>query len=328
MIDIAINKSYKTLCKKSELSRYRQVNFSDSKDVLNQCSQYIDYKDYCIMGYEEKDYENKLQNVLNKSNINLKSTLYFDKGSSFPRLKLDGTDFKRCIKIDKADCIVIPKIKATFLKFPGNYKYKIEQNNIIYLLTENLKDDYPCLANLLEPYEGTSGYYYANTKKEAETIYNVLANYNKPLIYEKELDSIISKDLEKLDQESVESVYDMLRSKDASSVELGCKLLSSFDVNECNLTTSILLFLTQDSWIVNKGSKSVLFKNMLNSINYPDYGYRIVDYVFKEHAAVSDKDRTLAKNLIKPWIIQTIEQIAQFNIEKCPFKVNIEVEVE
>lgn len=328
MIDIATNKSYKTLYKRSELSKYRQVNFNDSKDVLNQCSKNIDYKDYCIMGYEEKDYENKLQNVLNKSNINLKSTLYFDKGSSFPRLKLDGTDFKRCIKIDKADCIVIPKVKTIFVKFPVNYKYKIEQNNIVYLLTENLKDDYPCLANLLESYEGTSGYYYSNIKKDAETIYNILANYNKPLIFEKELDSIISKDLEKLDQESIESIYDMLRSKDASSVELGCKLLSSFDVNECNLTTSILLFLTQDSWIINKGSKSVLFKNMLNTINYPDYGYRIVDYVFKEHAAVSDKDRTLAKNLIKPWIIQTIEQIAQFNIEKCPFKVNIEVEVE
>lgn len=328
MIDIATDKSYKTLYKKSVLSKYRQIDFNNLSDVLNQCSQSIDYKDYCIMGYEADDYKNKLQNVVDKANVNLKSTLYFDKGSSFPRLKLDGTDFKRCIKIDKADCIVIPKINASFAKFPGNYKYKIEQNNTVYLLTENLKDDYPCLANLLEPFDGTFGYYYANTKKEIETIYNILANYNKPLIYETELDSIISKDLEKLDQESIESVYDMLRSKDASSVELGCKLLSSFDVNECNLTTSILLFLTQDSWIINKGSKSVLFKNMLNSINYPDYGYRIIDYVFKDHAAISDKDRTLAKNLVKPWIIQTIEQVAQFNIEKCPFKINIEVEVE
>lgn len=328
MIDIATNKSYKTLYKRSELSRYRQVNFNDPNDVLNQCSQALDYKDYCIMGYEEDDYKNKLQNPIDKSNINLKSTLYFDKGSSFPRLKLDGTDFKRCIKIDRADYIVIPRITTTFVKFPANYKYQIEQNNKVYLLTEDLKDSYPCLADILEPFESTSGYYYTNTKKEAETIYNILANYNKPIIFEKELDSIISKDLEKLDKDSIESIYDMLRSKDASSVELGCKVLSSFDVNECNLTTSILLFLTQDSWITNKGAKSVLFKNMLNSINYPDYGYRIVDYVFKEHSAVSEKDRTLAKNLIKPWIIQTIEQVVQFNIEKCPFKINIEVEVE
>lgn len=328
MIDILTNKSYKTLLRKSELGKYRQVDFSSSRDVLNQCSYNIDYKDYCIMGYEEKDYDNKLQNSIDKTNVNLKSTLYFDKGSSFPRLKLDGTDFKRCIKLDKADYIVIPKIITTFVKFPEDYKYKIELNNIVYLLTESLKNDYPCLVSLLEPYEGTSGYYYANVKRDAETIYNILSNYNKPLIYEKELDSIISKDLEKLDQESIESIYDMLKSRDASSIELGCKLLSSFDVNECNLTTSLLLFLTQDNWIINKGAKSVLFKNMLNSINYPDYGYRVVDYVFKEHSAVSDKDRTLAKNLIKPWITKTIEQIAQFNIEKCPFKVNIEVEVE
>lgn len=327
MIDIITNKSYVVIRSRSQLSKYMSVDFNDSSQVLNQCSTYLDYKDYCIMGFGPDDYKNKLKNVVDKNAVNLQSTLYFDKGSTFPRLKLDGTDFKRCIKIDKADYIVIPQLQVNYAKFTQNYKYKIEKGNTVYLLTEQNKNEYPCLINFIEPFEGV-GYYCTITKKDAETIYNILANYNKPFIYEKDLNGIISKDLEKLDQENIDAIYDMLRSSDPASIELGCKLLSSFDVNECNLTTSILLFLTQDSWISNKGAKSVLFKNMLNSITYPDYGYRIIDYVFREHGAVSEKDRTLAKNLIRPWIIQTIEQIAKFNIEKCPFKVNIKVEVE
>lgn len=327
MIDIITNKEYRVLYNKSQIPRYKQVNFNDVTDILTKGSTYLDYNDYGIMDYQSDNYKNKLKNIVDKANINLKSTLYFDKGSSFPRLKLDGTDFKRCIKIDKADYIVIPKIDASFITFGGKYKYKIERNNVIYLLTELNKNEYSCLINLIEPWNYT-GYYSTNNKKDAQTIYNILFEYNKQLIYEKELDSIISKDLEKLDRENIESIYDMLKSTDDSSIELGCKLLSSFDVNETNLTTSILLFLTQDHWIQNKGSNSVLFKNMLNSINYPEYGYRIIDYVFKEHGAVSEKDRTLAKGLIKPWIIQTIEQVANFSIEKCPFKINIEVEVE
>lgn len=327
MIDIITNKSYKVIYSRSQLSKYTSVDFNDLNQVLGQCSTYLDYKDYCIMGFEPDDYKNKLKNVVDKNTVNLQSTLYFDKGSSFPRLKLDGTDFKRCIKIDKADYIVIPQLQVNYAKFTQNYKYQIEISNSVYLLTEQNKNEYPCFTNSVVPFEGT-GYYYSNTKKEIQTVYSILVEYNKPLFYEKDLDSIISKDLEKLDQENIDAIYDMLKSSDPASIELGCKLLSSFDVNECNLTTSILLFLTQDSWISNKGAKSVLFKNMLNSITYPDYGYRIIDYVFKEHGAVSEKDRTLAKNLIRPWIIQTIEQVTKFNIEKCPFKVNIKVEVE
>lgn len=328
MIDTATNKTYKHITHKVNIPRYRQIDTNDSQQVLNCCSYNLDYKDYCILGYTKEDWDNKIKNVIDKSNINLKSTLYFDKGSTFPRLKLDGTDFKRCIKLNKADYIVIPNIKVNFITFSDKYKYKIEKNNIVYLLTEIAKQDYPCLANLIEPFDDISGYFYTDTKKEAQTIYSILAEYNRPFIYEKELDAIISKDLEKLDEDNVESIYDMLNSTDNSSIELGCKLLSSFDVNEANLTTSILLFLTQDHWIQNKGANSVLFKNMLNSINYPEYGYRVIDCVFKEHSAVSDKDRELAKWLVRPWIIKTIEQVTNFHIDKCPFKINIEVEVE
>ena len=34
-------------------------------------------------------------------------TLYFSKSSEFPRFKLQGSEYKRCIKLDKADCVVV-----------------------------------------------------------------------------------------------------------------------------------------------------------------------------------------------------------------------------
>ena len=37
------------------------------------------------------------------------ATLFFDKSATFPRYKLEGSGYKRCIKVDKADFIVVGK---------------------------------------------------------------------------------------------------------------------------------------------------------------------------------------------------------------------------
>lgn len=37
------------------------------------------------------------------------ATLYFDKSATFPRYKLEGSGFKRCIKKEKADFIIVGK---------------------------------------------------------------------------------------------------------------------------------------------------------------------------------------------------------------------------
>ena len=84
---------------------------------------YRDYNGQRVQEYEER--ENAWLGDVNKDDIveltnqerkldkkyfgtiEAPATLYFDKSATFPRYKLEGTEFKRCIKKDKADAIIV-----------------------------------------------------------------------------------------------------------------------------------------------------------------------------------------------------------------------------
>ena len=331
MINIEDGKYLKGLVKPT----YRQVTFDNSDSlstIVNKFETNLTvYSEYpYIKNTTLKSIKAKLQNVVDKQEINLSATLYFDKGCTFPRFKLQGTDFKRCVKPSKADYIVIPRDPfkdCTDFSANPKFRYKFEYDNCEYLVPTEFYNFYTNLQELCVPID-FQDLVYCTTKSVAQTLYNIEFVYNKPFIYEDDLELLISKDLEKLDEESLMSIYDMLKSSDESSIELGCKLLSSFDVFEVPLATSMLLFLTQNNWIKNKGANSTTFKSSLQTLNYPAYGYRYIDLVFKEHAIKNEKDRQLAKKLIEPWIRQKIENACNFNIDNCPFKIEIEIEIE
>ena len=307
------------------------TNCSIEELLNNHGRQFTYQQNYGIYGHTHQEVLDKIKEnlITDTSKINLSATLYFDKSSTFPRFKLQETDFTRCVKLDKADYIVIPKLS----KYIRNNEvitgqaYKFDYKDIEVYCNSTIYHKYECLHDIAESVPHTK-FLATSTKAEALFLLNLLTAYNKPLIYDTDLEQLISKDLEKLDEENLSSLYDMLHSSDESSVELGCKLLATFDVHEVSLTTSMLLFLTQDHWIPNKGSNATSFKSMLKTLGYPDYGYRYIDYVFQEHAIQSDKDKQLAKTLVEPWIREQIEQVTDMKIENCPFKIEIEIEIE
>lgn len=278
-----------------------------------------------------KDIPNKINNnLIKKENVNQSSTLYFDKACTFPRYKLEGTNFRRCIKVDKADYIVIPKSYNKIWNFnTSNFIYEIEDDKRIYLFDQNAYDIIPDKSKFdIKKFEQTN-YLYTDTQTLGFFAYNVLNVYNKPFIFEEDLDRLISEThLEKLDADTVNSIYEMMSSKDADSVELGCKLLTSFNVFDKTLTTSLLLFLTQDNWYHNKGSKSVTFKSMLQSLHYPDRGYSWIELVFKLHQISNAEDRELSKLLIEPWLRKEMMRVIGNLLNSCPYKVNFNITIE
>lgn len=285
--------------------------------------------EYITKGTLQKVSDNVNQNLIKKEDVNLSSTLYFDKSCTFPRYKLEGTNFKRCIKIDKADYIIIPKNFKYWNFNTSNYKYKIEEEKRIYLFGQDAYDIIPDKSEFnIEPFEQTD-YIYADTRDIGYLVHNILNVYNKPFILEEDLDRLISEThLEKLDADTVNSIYEMMSSKDADSVELGCKLLSSFNIFDKSLTTSLLLFLTQDNWFCNKGSKSVAFKSMLQSLHYPDHGYRFIELVFQSHQMSNAEDRELSKLLIEPWLRKEMTFVIRTSLDSCPYKINFNITVE
>lgn len=285
--------------------------------------------EYITKGTLQKVSDNVNQNLIKKEDVNLSSTLYFDKSCTFPRYKLEGTNFKRCIKIDKADYIIIPKNFKYWNFNTSNYKYKIEEEKRIYLFGQDAYDLIPDKSEFnIELFEQTD-YVYADTRDIGYLVHNILNVYNKPFILEEDLDRLISEThLEKLDTDTINSIYEMMSSKDADSVELGCKLLSSFNVFDKSLTTSLLLFLTQDNWFCNKGSKSVAFKSMLRSLHYPDHGYRFIELVFQSHQISNAEDRELSKLLIEPWLRKEMTFVIGTSLDSCPYKINFNITVE
>lgn len=285
--------------------------------------------EYITKGTLQKVSDNINQNLIKKEDVNLSSTLYFDKSCTFPRYKLEGTNFKRCIKIDKADYIIIPKNFKYWNFNTSNYKYKIEEEKRIYLFGQDAYDLIPDKSEFnIELFEQTD-YVYADTRDIGYLVHNILNVYNKPFILEEDLDRLISEThLEKLDADTINSIYEMMSSKDADSVELGCKLLSSFNVFDKSLTTSLLLFLTQDNWFCNKGSKSVAFKSMLQSLHYADHGYRFIELVFQSHQISNAEDRELSKLLIEPWLRKEMIRVIGTSLDSCPYKINFNITVE
>lgn len=332
MLNIETSKRIYYLRDNTNTWRNSSPSNCNTEELFDNHGQQFSYRqNYGIYGHNKQEVLDKIKEnlITDISKINLSATLYFDKSSTFPRFKLQETDFTRCVKLDKADYIVIPKLSKDIKdnEVISGQAYKFNYQDTEVYCESTMYHKYKCLHEIAESVPHTK-FLATDTKAEALFLLNLLTIYNKPLIYDTDLEQLISKDLEKLDEENLSSLYDMLHSSDESSVELGCKLLATFDVHEVSLATSMLLFLTQDHWIPNKGSNSTSFKSMLKTLNYPDYGYRYIDYVFRDHAIQSDKDRQLAKKLIEPWIRTQIEQVTNMKIENCPFKIEIDIEIE
>lgn len=284
---------------------------------------------YITKGTHQEISDKVSQNLITKEDINLSSTLYFDKSCTFPRYKLEGTNFKRCIKIDKADYIIIPKNFYYWNFNISKYKYKIETIRNIYLFNQDAYDLIPDKSEVNIEFLEQTDYIYTDTKDIGYLIYNILNVYNKPFIFEEDLDRLISEThLDKLDADTVNSIYEMMSSKDADSIELGCKLLSSFNVFDKSLTTSLLLFLTQDNWFYNKGSKSVAFKSMLQSLHYADRGYYRIELLFKNHQISNTEDKELSKLLIEPWLRKEMMRVIGNSLDSCPYKINFNITIE
>lgn len=291
------------------------------------------YSPHYICKGDVSSLTNKINNnIIKKEDINQSATLYFDKACTFPRYKLQDTNFKRCVKLDKADYIVIPKLPDTFAySFKELWTREFECNGLVYRCNDSIDQ----LLNYVDrekynPYIiNNDNYVYADNKKIGEFIYNVLNNYSKPFIKEDDLDKLISKNnLEKLDYDSLMSLYEMLNSTDQDSIELGCKLLTTFDIFDKRLSVSFVLFITQDRWINNKGSKSSTFKTSLKSLNYPHNGYYHIEQMFNNQNMTSEEDKEIAKKFVDPWLRKEIDRTIGDVLKRCPYKINLNITVE
>lgn len=203
------------------------------------------------------------------------STLYFDKSSEFPRMKLQNTKFKRCVKLDKADYIVVSKDigcsdytrKGSLFEWRG--KYILVEDYAKSELSRYGNPDQVVLKAFPDSkkvYDGTITDY---TLKGQYPILYTTGEYTKPFIYDDDLNKIVDKSFDGITDEDLITVAGMLKSPDNDTVNLGLQMLAGFNVSSCpGLVTFILQ--SYPRWTQCYKS-TVLTDNLLNTLKINRY---------------------------------------------------------
>lgn len=263
------------------------------------------------------------------------ATLYFDKSATFPRYKLEGSGFKRCIKKEKADFIIVGKTDVK-----GYYRswfYVYEDSNYMYVAyyaTDDANNQKAFreagLANMKLVWNGHCNIYGPDAQILLET------NPTKPLIYDTDLDAYINKSLPTITESDVKQILTMLGSNDNSIVDLGLKTLASYDTTSRPMTTKAIL-LINNGWTRANGSTSVAVETMLTSLGLTrthcaNYNLKSrLSYINQTNTPYTDEDKILARSIMRNCIVELLEkELAPFRrtfeSENINFKITLNVE--
>ena len=263
------------------------------------------------------------------------ATLYFDKSATFPRYKLEGSGFKRCIKKEKADFIIVGKTDAK-----GYYRswfYVYEDPNYMYVAyyaTDDAANQKAFreagLTNMKLVWNGHCNIYGPYSQILLET------NPTKPLIYDTDLDAYINKTLPTITESDVKQILTMLTSNDNSIVDLGLKTLASYDTTSRPMTTKAIL-LINNGWTRANGSTSVAVETMLTSLGLTrahcsNYNLKSrLNWINQTNTPYTDEDKVLARSIMRDCIVELLEkELAPFRrtfeSENMNFKITLNVE--
>ena len=263
------------------------------------------------------------------------ATLYFDKSATFPRYKLEGSGFKRCIKKEKADFIIVGKTDAKthyrswfYVYEDPNYMY------VAYYATDDATNQKAFrevgLTNMKLVWTGQCNIYGPDSQILLET------NPTKPLIYDTDLDAYINKTLPAITESDVKQILTMLTSNDNSIVDLGLKTLASYDTTSRPMTTKAIL-LINNGWTRANGSTSVAVETMLTSLGLTrahcsNYNLKSrLNWINQTNTPYADEDKVLARSIMRDCIVELLEkELAPFRrtfeSENMNFKITLNVE--
>ena len=270
--------------------------------------------------------------------------IYFHPKSKFPRFKLMGTDYKRTIKPDKCDCIVVPEVPERWIYiYPKMRIYKDKRSNDLFGISKGIYDarfsDEKHFLECIKLWNNDDLEFVQTTniaevnKENSFAIDVLLGKYTKPIITDTMLDLEISKSLPIISESDIDSIDSMLGSTDQSVVEMGLKLLTGFNVFE---TPTIIKTLLYKHWNVatsNKALNSVAVRKMLNSVDadrkyigqFPNWAYALAEPGDK----FSDYEIAQVGRLLKPLFKEYVEKNSfRLREPNAPFIPNVKVIIE
>lgn len=317
------NKPILTLCYKP--------NIADKSCLLKVWNKFPVYIDLYGILSSQSSINTKINSINNSLSSPCK--LYFGKTSKFPRFKLQDTSFKRCIKPEKADTVVVGciEVSRTFdltLYQDEEYIYAIDSNNLnrawgttkdnINAFIKNpaqyIRDNnlfYGAEFKFL--YEGPVCAFTFNTYTD---VMNIMNNVYTNIINDETLDKEINQGFESITEEDLNSILDMLDSSDLSTVDIGLKMLCGYNVNELPLTINFILSM-RPSLSSTSAWKSVGVKQVLSSIKFTSGSSSVTNYWFNETEFnnTTQLDRELFKKYYVKEVKKSINDTLSYSIK-------------
>lgn len=265
---------------------------------------------FTIRYYNENEF-----NKLFKDKLDLKiekgAKLYFTSDSKFSREKISNSEYKKCIKIEKADYIIIPnKIETfhnniNFIKlYNGNCAFSGLTINGDYFDFERFKTLYPTVLGDKSLQSIGEGLLSLQNENLEEQIRYGIEN-NIPIITDRDLDKIFQSKLSQLTSDELVNIYDMLISSDSSTIQLGIKLLNSYNlIGYENAITILFESLPKNCYNVVKNLAA--FKCIKSTINY----FNLFSNRFPQYKLIdcSENEKQLIKPIVKRLLIKNIEE--------------------
>lgn len=219
-------------------------------------------------------------------------TLFFDKACTIPRIKCEGT-WKRSIRVAKADTVVIPN------SIPSIYSYDVVlfvnttyntisilrglDSSVVKPVIGQPFDEWHELAKGRVSQESLTypanqeavrriassvcvfiGKLFAYRKKD-QWLFDVFDGIYPKITQEGTLLQLLGSEEERLTPDFVESLIELLNSKDRDSVHQGMRTLANLDYAHYPSVTKYILQRTEGNWDKHKPFNSAV-KFMLNSL--------------------------------------------------------------
>ena len=249
--------------------------------------------------------------------IEAPATLYFDKSATFPRYKLEGTEFKRCIKKDKADAIIVGEQIAAKCSYRTRLLV-IETTDKLYV-AYNFIDVNDTLRIMRS--KGINGTVIWNDRcyvypPKSQILFDTPT---VPLIYDKDLSKMIDKTTDqKITEDDAIQIINMLNAPDRETKDLGLKLLASFSYTLTPHTIRTILACTKD-WRGLNSATSVAVTSMLDSVGFKKYwdGYHglVTRLNFIKDMPTEPEDFALSQKILQPLAENYIKAICKTEIK-------------
>ena len=276
--------------------------------------------------------------------------LYFDKSSKYPRFKIKDSGYKRCIKPEKADYIVIGDEISTDY---NNDVVLLEDDNFYYIFYSTIndyrinssdprriqysRDPYAYLRKYPNIFPGGkmpklifTGTLYVAT--HASTIEKIVNGEYKSIITDRALDTVITGTIPHITEAEFESVKSLIESPDRESKGLGLRLLAGYDLSEVWTALKFLLLKNQYELTYTSEWQSTAVKLLRKQLGYLSSFnvYNIKNYMTLEPK--SDLDKTLLRRMLIDAIKEKVgsdlrwlnEQLKDAN----PYDIKIDIKVE